>query len=280
MTQPPYPQPDPAGGQPSSPPPPGGWPAPHQPGQPGPGAPAPQQPGPGGWGTPHQQPAPGWPAPQQQYGAPYQPAAGWPGAQQAYHPGGVGPGQPPAVPTAKRIPEDQPFVVRPSLRKRALTLGLVTLVIGLVMACPIGLAASSEGGGVGLLAIIPVVMLVFAVPVGLQLWLVSSGGPVLALGTAGLWIKTRPTRGQAIWLPWELVERIYVRRWGLEKMVCVKPRDPRVGSGLGAFTAIDSGMQQAFFGTGFTATVNHADRSEDEIMRAVVGYAAGRCRVG
>ncbi|WP_192580052.1 hypothetical protein [Micromonospora sp. AMSO31t] len=184
------------------------------------------------------------------------------------------------MPTAKRIPEDLPFVVRPSLRKRALSLGLVTLVIGLVMTCPIGLAASSEGGGAGLLFIIPVVMLVFAVPVGLQLWLVSSGGPVLALGPAGLWIKTRPTRGQAIWLPWELVERIYLRRWGLEKMLCVKPRDPRVGSGLGAFTALDSGMQQAFFGTGFTATVNHADRSEDEIMRAVVGYAAGRCRVG
>ncbi|NES31139.1 hypothetical protein GCE86_21550 [Micromonospora terminaliae] len=171
-------------------------------------------------------------------------------------------------------------MVRPSLRKRALTLGLVTLAVGLVIACPIGLAASSENGGAGLLLIVPVVMLVFAVPIGLQLWLVSSGGPVLALGPAGLWIKTRPTRGQAIWLPWEAVERVYVRRWGLEKVLCVKPRDPRVGSGLGAFTALDSGMQQAFFGTGFTATVNHADRSEDEIMRAVVGYVAGRCRVG
>ncbi|MET8911248.1 hypothetical protein [Micromonospora sp. NPDC004551] len=259
MTQPPYPQPDSAGGRPA---PPAGWPA--------------QQPGPG-WPGPYQQPA----APYQQPGpypqhAPYQQPG--PGGPQAYQP--VGPGQPPVAPTAKRIPEDQPFVVRPSLGKRALTLGLVTLVVGLVLACPIGLAASSEGGGAGLLFIIPVVMLVFAVPVGLQLWLVSSGGPVLALGPAGLWIKTRPTRGQAIWLPWVAVERIYLRRWGLEKMLCVKPRDPRVGSGLGAFTAFDSGMQQAFFGTGFTATVNHADRSEDEIMRAVAGYAAGRCQVG
>ncbi|MFF4890031.1 hypothetical protein [Micromonospora chersina] len=256
MTQPPYPQPDPAGGRPTPPPPPAGWPA-QQPGQ---GWPAPQQPAPGGWGAPYQQPAPGWPA-----------------APSAY-PFGVGPAQPP--PTTKRIPEDLPFVVRPSLGKRALTLGLVTLVVGLVIACPIGLAASSEGGGAGLLFIIPVVLLFFAVPVGLQLWLVSSGGPVLALGPAGLWIKTRPTRGQAIWLPWEAIDRIYLRRWALEKMLCVKPRDPRAGSGLGAFTALDSGMQQAFFGTGFTATVNHADRGEDEIMRAVVGYAAGRCRVG
>ncbi|MGV9806290.1 hypothetical protein [Micromonospora chersina] len=290
MTQPPYPQPDPAGGRPTPPPPPAGWPAQQQPGQGwpppqsgAPGGPAPHPQGPG-W-PPPQQPAPpgqGWPAPQQPapggWGAPYQqPAPGWPAAPPAY-PFGVGPAQPP--PTTKRIPEDLPFVVRPSLGKRALTLGLVTLVVGLVIACPIGLAASSEGGGVGLLFIIPVVLLFFAVPVGLQLWLVSSGGPVLALGPAGLWIKTRPTRGQAIWLPWEAIDRIYLRRWALEKMLCVKPRDPRVGSGLGAFTALDSGMQQAFFGTGFTATVNHADRGEDEIMRAVVGYAAGRCRVG
>ncbi|WP_091318211.1 hypothetical protein [Micromonospora chersina] len=277
MTQPPYPQPDPAGGPP---PPPAGWPAPQQPGQ---GWPPPQQQGPG-WPAPPQpaQPGQGWPASQQPapggWAAPHQqPAPGWPAAPPAY-PFGVGPAQPP--PTAKRIPEDLPFVVRPSLRKRALTLGLVTLVVGLVIACPIGLAASSEGGGLGLLFIIPVVLLFFVVPVGLQLWLVSSGGPVLALGPAGLWIKTRPTRGQAIWLPWEAIDRIYLRRWALEKMLCVKPRDPRVGSGLGAFTALDSGMQQAFFGTGFTATVNHADRGEDEIMRAVVGYAAGRCRVG
>ncbi|WP_200206476.1 hypothetical protein [Micromonospora coerulea] len=174
---------------------------------------------------------------------------------------------------------DQPFVARPSLRKRALALGGLCLLIGLVMACPIGVAAGGENGDAGLLLIIPVVMLAFALPVGLQLWLVSSGGPVLAAGPAGLWIKTRPTRGQAIWLPWEAVEQIYRRRWGLEKLLCVKARDPRAGAGLGAFTALDAGMQQALFGTGFTATLNFADRSEQEIMAAVLRHSAGRCRV-
>ncbi|MFD2765744.1 hypothetical protein GA0070604_5533 [Micromonospora eburnea] len=181
--------------------------------------------------------------------------------------------------TAKRIPEDLPFVARPNLGKRALLLGAVTLLVGLVIACPLGLAVSADGDAAVLL-VIPVIMLFFALLMGLQLWLVSSGGPVLAVGPDGLWIKTRPTRGQAIWLPWAAIDRIYLRRWSLEKMVCVKPRDPRAGTGLGAFTALDSGLQQAFFGTGFTATANFADRSEEEIMRAVVGYAAGRCRVG
>ncbi len=171
-------------------------------------------------------------------------------------------------------------MVRPNLRKRALLFGGLLLFVGLVMACPLGLAASSAGDAGLLFVAIPVLLLFVAVPVGLQLWLISSGGPVLAVGPDGLWIKTRPTRGQAIWLPWTAIDRIYLRRWSLEKMLCVKPRDPRTGTGLGAFTALDSGLQQMFFGTGFTATVNFADRSEEEIMRAVVGYAAGRCRVG
>ncbi|MCI4062637.1 hypothetical protein MRQ36_08675 [Micromonospora sp. R77] len=209
--------------------------------------------------------------------------AGW-GPQQAYPNAGWSPAQPPAWQpppsrTAKRIPEDQPFVARPSLRKRGLALGGLTLFIGLVLACPLGLAASGENGDAGILLAIPLIMLFFALVVGLQLWLVSSGGPVLAVGPAGLWIKTRPTRGQAIWLPWEAVDQVYRRRWGLEKMLCVKARDPRAGGDLGAFTALDAGMQQAFFGTGFTATVVYADRTEQEIMDAVWRYSAGRCRV-
>ncbi|SCL39983.1 hypothetical protein GA0070624_6757 [Micromonospora rhizosphaerae] len=155
----------------------------------------------------------------------------------------------------------------------------MTLLIGLVMACPMGLAASSENGGAEILFAVPLIMLAFALVVGLQLWLISSGGPVLAVGPAGLWIKTRPTRGQAIWLPWEAIDQIYRRRWGLEKMLCVRARDPRAGGDLGAFTALDTGMSQALFGTGFTATVNFADRSEKEIMEAVLRHSAGRCRV-
>ncbi|WP_446216860.1 hypothetical protein [Micromonospora sp. IBHARD004] len=263
MNQPPHPQPNPAEGQPPTPPV-AGWP---QQGQPaGPGWSGPPQHGyPGG-------PGGGWSGPPQAYGG-----GGWP------PPGGPAqvppPWQPPAARRAKRIPDDQPFIARPSLRKRALALGGLTVLIGLVIACPMGLAASSENGGAEILLAVPLIMFFFALVVGLQLWLVSSGGPVLAVGPAGLWIKTRPTRGQAIWLPWEAIDQIYRRRWGLEKMLCVRARDPRAGGDLGAFTALDTGMQQAFFGTGFTATVNFADRSEQEIMAAVVRCSAGRCRV-
>ncbi len=156
-------------------------------------------------------------------------------------------------------------MLRPSMRKRVLLFGGLLLFILLLLACPAGLALSDggdSGGAVIFIVAMAVVLLFFGGVLGLQLYLITSGGPILAAGPAGLWIKTRPTRGQAIWLPWEGVERIYRRRWGLEKMVCVKARDPRAGSNLGAFTAVDSSMQQLFFGSGFTATCTYADKPE------------------
>jgi hypothetical protein len=180
----------------------------------------------------------------------------------------------------KRIPEDQPFIVRASVGKRLLQFGLLGLFIAVVVACPLGLATADSGDASGLLPALGCLLVLFVGLFGLQVYLLTSGGPVLAVGPYGVWIKTRPTRGQAIWLPWELIERVYPRRWALEKMVCVKPRDPRVGGNLGAFTALDSSMQQLFFGSGFTATLNFADKPEAEIMAALRGYAAGRCPVG
>jgi hypothetical protein len=184
-------------------------------------------------------------------------------------------------PVARRIPEDQPFVVRNSIRKRAMVWGGIVLVLGLLGACGLGgiAAAAPDSGGdalifgaVGFAA--PVVL--FGGVFGLQLWIIAGGGPVLAASPAGMWIKTRPTRGQAIWLPWEGIQQISRRRWSLEKMVVVKPRDPRAANNLGAFTAIDSSMLQLFYGSGFTATLNFADKPEAEIMTALGRLAAGR----
>jgi hypothetical protein len=175
-----------------------------------------------------------------------------------------------------RIPEDQPFIVRPSVRKRVIFFGGFLLVLLVVLGCVLGLGAIGSPNAVGLLVLFFVIAAAFAGLFGLQIWLFATGGPVLAVGPAGLWIKTRPSRGQAIWLPWEAVGRISRRRWSFEKMLCVAPRDPRAGQQLGAFTAFDSMVTQAAFGTGFTATLNFADRSEQEILQAVAYFAAGR----
>jgi len=237
-------------------PPQGGW-------QPPPGGWQPQQPG--GY-PPYQQG--GYP-PQQPGGYPPQQPGGYP-PQQAY------PRQPPPLPVTKRIPEDQPFVARHSVKKRVLLVGGIFGGIAFLFAACIGI---SSGEALVALATFGCFVALFGLVFGLQIWLLASGGPVLAIGPAGLWIKTRPTRGQAIWLPWEAIERVYQRRWAFDKNLCVKPRDPRTGANLGAFTALDSGMQQLVFGTGFTAPLNFADRPEAEIIAAVAHFSGGRVHV-
>ncbi|MGI5242483.1 hypothetical protein [Dactylosporangium sp. CA-139066] len=188
----------------------------------------------------------------------------------------------PGMPVTRRIPENLPFVARPSAFKRALVLVPFVLVILLVIGCPATLLLTADGPShtsgdiVALVALMGCLTVVLGAVLTLQIVLVSSGGPVLAASPAGLWIKTRPTRGQAIWLPWEGVAEIRRRRWGLEKMVVVRPRDPRVEGSLGAFTAIDSAALKLFYGSGFTATLNFADRSEDEILAALREFSAGR----
>jgi len=182
-------------------------------------------------------------------------------------------------PVVPRIPEDQPFIVRPSVRKRALVFGGLIAALMAFLGAVLGLAAIGSENGLALLVLFLVIALAFVGLIGLQIWLLATGGPVLAVGPAGLWIKTRPSRGQAIWLPWEAIGMISRRRWSFEKMLCVAPPDPGAGQQLGAFTALDSMVNQAAFGTGFTATLNFADRSEQEILQAVAHFAAGRVQL-
>ncbi|MEU7995744.1 hypothetical protein AB0B83_10430 [Micromonospora sp. NPDC049060] len=189
-------------------------------------------------------------------------------------------------PVTRRIPEDQPFVVRPNVAKRGLLMTGVVLLLILPIACCAGLGMANSSDPqlrsqsvVAILGVVGCLLALVALPLGIQLWLIGSGGPVLALGPAGLWIRTRPTRGQAIWLPWEGVARISRRRWSLEKMLVVTPRDARALQHLGAFTALDSAALSAFYGSGLVATLNFADRSEAEIMAAVAHYSAGRCQL-
>lgn len=236
----------------------------------------PHQPPPTSGGWPQQPPAPPtWP---QQPAGPAQPGQpAWP--QQPVGPGGWQQQPPPApAPVVKRIPEDQPFVVRPSGRKHLLFFGGLMAFALLIGACPLGLMAMA--GSFDMAAIgVGIFLVTFGGLFGLQYWMVASGGPVLAVGPAGMWIKTRPTRGQAIWLPWEAIEQVYRRRWAFNKYVCVKLRDPRMLGNLGAYTALDSSMMQGVFGTGLTATANFADRPEAEIMQAIGHFSAGRCPV-
>ncbi|MFB9410668.1 hypothetical protein [Dactylosporangium matsuzakiense] len=195
------------------------------------------------------------------------------------------PPQQPATPVTSRIPDNLPFVARPSAIKRLIVTVPIAVVALLLVGCPLGFVLTADGPShtsgdiVALVALLGCLGAAVALGLGLGVFLVASGGPVLALAPSGMWIKTRPTRGQAIWLPWEGIAEIRRRRWALDKMLVVKPRDPRVEGSLGAFTAIDSSVFKLFYGSGFTATLNFADRSEDEILAAVRQFSNGRTQI-
>jgi hypothetical protein len=185
------------------------------------------------------------------------------------------PAQP--YPLLKRIPEDQPLVVRHSRKKRFGLVGIMCGVLSLFLLCIVGVGMAGDGANVAALLAVWLILTVFLVAMlSLIVWFTISGGPVLAAGPAGLWIKTRPTRGQAVWLPWEHIELISRRRWSFDKLLVVKPRDNRLQNNLGVFTAVDASISRAFYGSGFTATLNFADKKEDEILQAIAYYAAGR----
>ncbi|WP_433531495.1 hypothetical protein ACQPYA_05165 [Micromonospora sp. CA-263727] len=171
-------------------------------------------------------------------------------------------------------------MVRPDVAKR----GLLFLGFALTLNLPIALLVGvrllpGDATLLGILGALGCLLALTCVPLGLQLWLIGSGGPVLAFGPAGLWIRTRPTRGQAVWLPWAAVAQISRRRWGLERMLVVTLHDPRVLRNLGAYTALDSGMLTTIYGSGLVATLTFADRPEAEIVAAVAYHSAGRFRI-
>jgi hypothetical protein len=177
-------------------------------------------------------------------------------------------------PVARRIPADQPYVVHISIKKWGLRAGLGGGMLVLIFLCLAGLAAADAGWGAALA--LAGFALAVAGLIGLQVWRLVSGGPVLAAGPAGLWIRTRMGRGQAIWLPWEAIALISRRRWMFDKMLVVQPHDPRVTKGLGARTAFSSLNSSAVYGDGFLASLTMADRKEAEILQAVAHFAANR----
>ena len=175
-----------------------------------------------------------------------------------------------------RIPETEPYVVGIDKTKLSAIWGSVVaftvlLWIGLISYT---FATTETLNPLSIMAL-PAVSSIGA---NCFIWYVAvSGGPQLAVNQHGLWIRARKWPVKALFLPWESIGRIYVRRAGLgDRGLCVVPVDPRVGSGLGAFANFDQALQRALTGAKLTASVRFADRPEPEIMGAITHFAAGR----
>jgi hypothetical protein len=135
-----------------------------------------------------------------------------------------------------------------------------------------------------LAVVLGVALAVTTVLGSLQMALVAaigmSGGPYLAAGPAGIWVRARKWPARSVFLPWSMVARVYPRRWLFDRLICVQAVDPRAGAGAGVLAQLDMGMQRLLFGAGFTASAFYCERGTDEVLAALRDLSGGRVPVG
>jgi len=187
---------------------------------------------------------------------------------------------PPPSPVVSRIPETEPYVVGINKGRASAIWGSVVAFTVVLWAVLISVAtAASEAFDPLSVMLVPALLSIGA---NCFIWYVAvSGGPQLALNPSGMWIRARKWPVKAIFLPWESIGRINVGKAGLgDRALCVHPKDPHAGAGLGVFAGYDQAMQRAFTGAKLTASVRLADRPEQEILGAIAHFAAGRVWLG
>jgi hypothetical protein len=181
------------------------------------------------------------------------------------------PGSAPMQPVARRIPDDQPFVVRLNVFRLGLAwavawvvvVGLETLLIAdFLVPAAIGTAAGA------------LILLIY-------LAISARRGPILAVGPQGVWVSRREggvsglgSRFTAVFLPWSSIERIYVRRVLLDKRVCVRAAGWPTVFRLDLFDILRS-----LYGTPFHASLTFADRPADEVVAAIAQHSGGTTKV-
>lgn len=183
-------------------------------------------------------------------------------------------GKLPPLPTAKRIPSDLPFVVNPRVGIWYL-LYLIPLLILLAPAVYL-LATGHVAWG---LIVLVLTIAAYVCAFGFRLVVLAWSGPLLAADRNHLWVQARKWPVLSVRIPWELVAEIRVRRWFLEKVVCVIPRDPRIARMDGMWSSIDQARTSAFFHSRLTASTRFGDKSAETTLRALADLAAGRARV-
>jgi hypothetical protein len=172
---------------------------------------------------------------------------------------------------AKRVPEDLPYVLRPQVRLVVFRLGLPYLLVLLLFTC--GLVGRQPDASTELL----VVWLAFAAFLGVlsvaTIALRLTGGPLLGLHEHGVWVRTRRSPGQAIWLPWPTIEYVQRRR-GRRGYLVIRPRDLRLGGlRLGAWTRISLVNQETFLGPGFVVLPGFAGERAETVLGAMAHYS-------
>jgi hypothetical protein len=175
---------------------------------------------------------------------------------------------PPVTPVyaiTEKVPSYLPLVLRNRASRVLLLSGAVTVgVMVLGTAVVYGVAHVVWAERPPSLAVILLCGLVPLVQVPIFLLLYTSGGPTLAAGPNGIWVRisSRPVR--SMWLPWEAIERVRVRPRFLDRQVVIVKKGTTPSAG---------------FGTGFLVSLWLAGRGAEEMLRELRRYSSGRCAV-
>lgn len=222
---------------------------------------------------------------------PDRPAAGDRGAPSATVAGSVaGPeGNLPHRPhRVQRIPGDAPLVVRVRVGRSlafagGIHIGLPALALVVMLAWLVSnmldpwsmLPSAAKGGFVTVL---------FVGGFNAFIWIVISlsHGPQLAADLHGVWVQARRWRTRSAFVPWEAVDRIYVRRnrrmCGLAQLVCVRTVVPHADHHLRA--GLDARTQRMLFGATFNASLFLSGWRVDDVLAKLSQLSGQRLRIG
>ena len=196
--------------------------------------------------------------------------------------------QPPGFPLpelVKRIPDDQPLVLRHRAARFVAVFGSLYLGIPLVLvagALTLLLMDGVDFGNIGWLGLLPFAIMIAGgfVQLGIVLGFGLPGGPVFAANDRGVWVRAGKWPARSIFLPWPAVARIYTRRWLWDRAICVLPHDGRAGTNAGVRARLDMGVQRAVFGSRLTASAFYCGRRADDVLAELYRLSAGRVPIG
>ncbi|GIF51962.1 hypothetical protein DFJ67_3775 [Asanoa ferruginea] len=183
------------------------------------------------------------------------------------------PGSRSTQPAPRRIPDDQPFLVRLNLSR----LSLAWVVAWIVILGPQVLLIADFWVPAAISTALALIVLVIYLATN------ARRGPILGVGPPGVWVSRR-VRGfirvgpqfEATFLPWSSIERIYLRRILVDKRVCVRETGwrPRLGARPDVFEVVDYAYR-----TPFNASLTFADRPADEITAAITQHGLGKTKI-
>lgn len=183
-------------------------------------------------------------------------------------------GKIPRLAMRKQVPTGLPLVVQPQVG-RWILLYLVPLVLLLVPT----IVLFATGNWQPALFVLTGSVGLYVVTLGFRLFSQVRGGPFLAADRDGVWLRVQKWPVKAIQIPWELIAEIHTKRWFVDKVLCVVPRDDRIGKLPRLWGSIDQARTSAFFGSALTASVGFGDVPPDAVTRQLDELAQGRSRI-